>query len=134
MKITKKSISNEPIKIEITIKQDDQSEIKQPAEDLEEKLDLYEKMLQLNLMELKTFGSDRVQRRADFVFSPDFSYLKLQVNFGFNFDITTISIPIDRKKLSMKYLMEKLHEDFPYFFLRPWMPYLNKLVDDVVAV
>ena len=129
----KKSISNEPIKIEITIKQDDQSEIKQPAEDLEEKLDQYEKMLQLNLMELKTFDSDRVQRRADLVFSPEISYLQLQVNFGFDNEITTISIPIDRKKLSMKYLMEKIHEDFPYFYLKPWMPFLRELVGEVVA-
>ena len=133
MKITKKSISNEPLKIEITIKQDDQSEIKQPTEDLEEKLDQYEKMLQLNLMELKTFDSDRVQRRADFVFSPEISYLQLQVNFGFTSDITTISIPVDRKKLSMKYLMEKIHDDFPYFYFKPWMPYLRELIKDVVA-
>ena len=129
----KKSISNEPIKIEITINQNDQSEIKQPAEDVEEKLDQLEKMLQLNLMELKTFNSDRVQRRADFVFGPEDSYLQLQVNFGFNFDITTISIPIDRKKLSMKYLMERIHENFPYFYLKPWMPYLRELVGEVVA-
>ena len=129
----KNSISNEPLKIEITIKQDDQSEIKQPAESLEDKLEQAEKMLQMNLMELKTFDSDRVQRRADFVFSPEDSYLQLQVNFGFNYDITTISIPIDRKKLSMKYLMERIHEDFPYFYLKPWVPYLRELVGEIVA-